>query len=132
NPDARGETARAQARLLGATRSRDVALVLGAFAVHADPTVREAAIEGLAHVDTPDAARFTIGALRDVDPRVRAAAARGIAWFGDASAAPIMVARLEDEPDDEVAVALIGALGELREPGAIAVLQALAEGVAGV
>ncbi len=132
NPDARGEAACAQARLLGATRSPDAALVLGAFAGHAEAAVREIAIDGLARIDTPEASRVTLGALRDPDARVRCAAARGIGWFGDPSAASLILVRLEVEDDEGAAICMIDALGELREAGAVPMLAGLAQGVSGV
>lgn len=132
DPDARGQAARNNALLLGATRSADAALMLGALAMHAEAPVRRAAVEALAHIEDPEAARHLFAALRDADPSVRAAAARGIGWTGDPAQGPLIIARLQDEKDDEAAIAMIQALGELRDERAVSVLATLAGNVAGV
>jgi hypothetical protein len=132
NPDARGETARAYVQLLGATNASGTALILGVFAQHAEAAVRQAAIAALARIEDPEAVRLTVGALRDRDPRVRQAAAHGIARFGTLSSSPVVIAVLEEEADDAAAVAMVEALGELRDPRAVSVLAAMADGVSGI
>lgn len=132
DPDARGEMARVNALLLGATRAPEVALMLGALAMHAEAPVRRSAVDALAHIDDPEAVRHLFGALRDGDATVRASAARGIGWAGDVAQVPLLIAKLKDEADDEAAVAMIEALVELRDPRAVPLLESLARGVAGV
>jgi len=130
--DARADHATAYAQLLGATASARAVPALNQLAAHADASVREAAVEAMQRVGGPDAERGLASALRDGAPGVRARAARAVAWLGAAGVAPTLLARLGEEDDQHAAVALIGALGELREPRAVPVLTTLAEGVSGV
>ncbi len=130
--DARPDHATAYARLLGTTASTRAIPPLQQLGAHADAAVREAAVEALQKVGGPDAERALAGALRDASPAVRASAARAVAWLGAAGVAPNLLARLGEEEDQHAAIALIFALGELREPRAVAVLTSLAEGVSGV
>jgi HEAT repeat protein/PBS lyase HEAT-like repeat-containing protein len=132
NPEAEPDLARAWARLLAATGSPEAAMMLGAFAQHEDPTVRVAAVEGLMRIQDPEAVRVALTALRDGEPAVRSAAARGFAWLGDPSLVPILIARLQEEEHDEVMIALIASVGELRDSRAVDVLDAIADGVSGV
>ena len=132
HPEARPDLARAWARLLAATGSPEVAMMLGAFAQHPDATVRVAAVEGLVRIQDPEAVRVALTALRDGEPSVRIAAARGFAWLGDPALVPILLARLEEEADDQVMIALIGSVGELRDARAVDTLDAIADGVTGV
>ncbi len=129
---ARADHACAYAQLLGATASARAVPALNQLAAHADAAVREAAVEALQRVGGPDAERGLASALRDGAAGVRARAARAVAWLGAAGVAPNLLARLGEEDDQLAAVALIGALGELREPRAVPVLTTLAEGVSGV
>lgn len=132
DPDARGKTARAYAELLGATGSAEAVPMLSALAMHGEATVRSAAIAGLARIFDPAASRAVIHALNDSEPEVRRTAAHGIAWFGDASVLPLILVRLEQEEDHEVAAGLVGALGELRDPAAVAMLVEVSRGRSGV
>ncbi len=130
--DARGETARLNAQLLGATRASNAALMLGVLARHAEVPVRVAAVDALAHVDDPEAERQILAALRDTNAAVRVAAARAVAATGNAAQVPVILARLGAEEDDAAAIALMWCLGELRDPRAVALLADVARGVAGV
>ncbi len=130
--EGRGETARLNAQLLGATRSAAAGLMLGALAQHAEAPVRAAAVDGLTHVDDPEAQRLVLAALRDPHPSVRVAAARAIAWTGDPAHVPLLLARLAAEEDDDAAIALMRSLGELRDGRAVGLLADVARGVAGV
>ena len=65
--------------------------------------------------------------LREADaPAERAAAARSLALFGDRAATPLLVEALEDQSID-VRRAAVEALGALRDPVAVAPLEALLE-----
>ncbi len=65
--------------------------------------------------------------LREADaPAERAAAARSLALFGDRAATPLLIAALED-PMLDVRRAAVEALGALRDPSAVAPLEALLE-----
>jgi HEAT repeat protein len=119
NPDARGEAACAWVRLLAATRSPLATPMLVAYVRHAEGPVRQAAAAALAHLEDPEARRHAAAALRDPDPKVRSAAALGIARYGEPSSAPVLMARLAEEHDEDAVVAMIDALGELRDPRAV-------------
>ena len=54
--------------------------------------------------------------LRAVDPRARVRAVRALEALGSKAAAPLLAAALGREPEAEVKVALLGALGRFREP----------------
>ena len=131
-PEGRGEPARGLALLLGVTRSLAALSALASLGRSPDPAVRTAAVTSLARLDSAEAQRLVVGALRDAAPDVRIAAARGIHWFGDASVVPILLANLESEEDDAVQCALAAALGELRDPRAVPNLAQLALAVSGV
>jgi HEAT repeat protein len=126
------EPARAAATLLGSFGLPGAVAVLGAPARHADAGVRRAAIGSLARLGGSDAARLVVGALRDADPGVRFEAAGGVARLGARAFAGIVLGRLKEEPDDGVVVALIEALGRLKEPRAVPHLAELARGAGGV
>jgi HEAT repeat protein len=65
--------------------------------------------------------------LREADaPAERAAAARSLALFGDRAATPLLISALEDQTLD-VRRAAVEALGALRDPAAVAPLEALLE-----
>jgi HEAT repeat protein len=69
----------------------------------------------------------TASDLREADaPAERAAAARSLALLGDRSATPLLVEALEDASLD-VRRAAVEALGALRDPAAVAPLEALLE-----
>lgn len=128
----KGEMARGLAAMLGATRHPRAVPGLVALARHAEAAVRAAAIAGLARMESTEAERTVVGAMRDRDPLVRVAAARGLSWFADAGVVPIVLANLATEEDADVLKALAGALGELRDPRAVNPLAELARGISGV
>jgi hypothetical protein len=130
--DARGETARAYAALLGATQSTLAAPALADLARHAEGAVRAVALAGLARVGGPEASRLTAHALRDHDPAVRAEAARALALIGDHSTATLVLARLTEEAEETVVLSLVATLGDLRESRAVPVLADLVRGISGV
>lgn len=130
--DAEASHARGYAQLLGMTMSLQAVPALGQFALHGASEVRQAALESLERIGGSDVERILAATLRDEDPGVRARAARAAAWIGAPMLAPILLARLEEEEDDDAAIAFLAALGELREPRAVSTLEHFAEGVSGL
>jgi HEAT repeat protein len=123
----RVEAARAAATLLGATGAPATAVpALGALARHADAGVRRAAAAAAAQLGGSEAGRLVVAALRDRDAGVRLEAAKGAAALGDRSSGAILLGRLKEESDEAVSLALIDALGRLREPSAVPALADLA------
>ena len=123
----RVEAARAAATLLGATGAPATAVpALGTLARHADAGVRRAAAASAARLGGSEAGRLVVAALRDRDAGVRLEAAKGAAALGDRSSGAILLGRLKEESDEAVSLALIDALGRLREPSAVPALADLA------
>jgi HEAT repeat protein len=130
--DEHAEPVRAAATLLGATGAAAAAgPVLSALVRHADAEVRRAAIGSLGKLKVGDP-RLVIGTLRDLDPGVRLEGARTAALLGDRGFGPILAGRLEDEAEEAVVLAMIEALGSLREAKAVPVLAGLAREMSGV
>ena len=94
DPTHRVNYARALA-LCGTTQSRPT---LSVWAADANPHVRAAAFEALAHVGLDaDAARLAIDALNRDEPAVRVMAARALGgWTGAGDAVPSLIRRLDD------------------------------------
>jgi len=124
--------ARAAAALLGALGDAGAAGALAALARHPDAGLRRAVVGALASLGGTDASRTVVTALRDPDAGVRLESAGGMARLGDRAFGPILLARLKDEPDDFVVVALVDALARLKDARAVPQLAELARGVSGV
>jgi hypothetical protein len=122
DPTHRVNYARALA-LCGSDQSRPT---LCAWAGDANPQVRAAAFEALAHVGLdPGAARLAIDALDRDEPAVRVMAARSLGgWTGEGDAVPSLIRRLDD-----AWVVAVGAAESLRSirPGGVAALTVCAE-----
>jgi hypothetical protein len=126
------EAVRAAVTLLGALGAVEAVSAVAPLARHADPALRRAAIGALARLGGAESARTVVAALKDADGGVRLEAADGVAGLGDRAFGPIVLARLKEEPDDAVVLALIEALGRLKEARAVPQLADLAKGVSGV
>ena len=124
--------ARASAALLGALGEAAAVGALAPLTRHTDAGLRRAAVGALARLGGTDASRAVVTALRDADPGVRFEAAAGLARLGDRAFAPILLARLKDELDDSVVIALVDALARVGDPRAVPQLVELAKGVSGV
>ena len=128
----RHETKKGAAALLGATRGSEAVPLLLPLVQDADWSVRCAGVSALGRLGGVDASRAVMAALRDPDEHVRAAAAEAAGDLGERLAGPILLARLAEEPDEDVTRALVGALGVLREERAVPKLAELARYVSGV
>ncbi|MBI4502635.1 MAG: HEAT repeat domain-containing protein [Gemmatimonadetes bacterium] len=87
--------------------------VLVRFLRHHSPVLRRSALLSLAEARPSDLSAMAAPLLRDPAPRVRAAAARAIAAAGDPAWLSLIRSYLDSEPDEEVIVEVINALGKL-------------------
>ena len=126
------DSVRAAAALLGRTGSAESAPVLALLVRHADAGVRAAAVGALARLGGGEAGRLVMAALHDREPAVRLDAARAAWRLADHGFGPILLGRVKDEADEAVSVALIEALGRLREARALPALVELAREASGV
>ncbi|MBI4950864.1 MAG: penicillin-insensitive murein endopeptidase [Myxococcales bacterium] len=78
-----------------------------------DATARRRGIERLELLGSRPQAGRVAARLDDEDLAVRAAAARALGTLGGADEAPRLVARFAEEPSDEVALALLGAIAAI-------------------
>jgi HEAT repeat protein len=117
------EVARFRVELWPAPEALSVALVKAL--ADDEPSVRRDAAYALGIVLTPpvsDAVAFEIiASLSDPEPSVRVAAARALGHLWVRTAAVPLVGRINDE-DLDVRLASMGALGDLRDEGAVAAL----------
>ncbi|MBM3460874.1 MAG: hypothetical protein FJX76_02115 [Armatimonadetes bacterium] len=96
----------------------DITLV-DALLADSDPRVRAAAAESLG--DSKGTAERLLRALADPDMVVRATAAEALGKRGDRNAVPLLIETLQSlssAQDGEVMMAIVDALGEIRDPRA--------------
>lgn len=97
---------------------RAVELVTSSLA-HPDARVRREALLSLARVGGEDAGMLVYGMLEDPDPDVRLAAVMAAGALKVERALKPLMALLEDESEPDVLVAVLHALGQLGDPGAV-------------
>lgn len=95
---------------------------------HPDSRVRREAVAALTRLGGDDLPRILEQRLGDPSGDVRAAAAGGLGARKVEGAAPALRAMLDSEKDPAALEAVIGALGELGETGAVALLEKRAVG----
>ncbi len=95
---------------------------------HPDPRVRREAVVALARLAGDDIPRILQQRLGDPSGEVRAAAAAGLGVRKVEGAAPALMGMLDAEKEPIVLEAVMGALGELGEPAAVALLEKRAVG----
>jgi HEAT repeat protein len=95
---------------------------------HPDSRVRREAVVALARLAGDDIPRILQQRLGDPSGEVRAAAAAGLGVRKVEGAAPALMGMLDAEKDPIVLEAVMGALGELGEPAAVALLEKRAVG----
>lgn len=86
---------------------------------HVDPNVRLAAVQSLAAVTSPEALEPLCGRLLDPHPGVRRSAAEALRKREDPRAGPALCSALRVR-DADVLVAVLRALGAVKDPGSIA------------
>lgn len=117
--DARWYVVRNAADLLGEMQAKEAEVPLLEVLKHDDDRVRRAAAAALAKLGTPRAAEGLHAAMRDSSAQVRMQAAIGLGGRKGGRGAITLVRALEDEPDPEVQLALLSALGRLATPDAV-------------
>lgn len=95
---------------------------------HDDPRVRKETLIALARIGGDDAVMLVPGKLEDPDPDVREAAAMAVGALRIARAERTLLARLEAEEVQDVTVAVLRALGQLGDPGAVQAIEKRAVG----
>jgi HEAT repeats len=97
---------------------RAVELVTSTLA-HTEGKVRREALLALAKIGGEDAGMLVYGMLEDPDPDVRLAAAMAAGALRVERALKPLLSIVEDESDPDVLVGVLGALGQLGDPGAV-------------
>jgi hypothetical protein len=130
--DSRVQVVRVAAELVGALAAAEGERPLAAQLAHKEPQVRRAVVRALARLDTPFALDALSRALGDAEPSVRLEAVAALAARGNPRAGTLLAKAIEDEEHAEVQLSLIGALGRVATPEALAKLSKAAEAGSGV
>jgi HEAT repeat protein len=117
--DARWYVARNAADLLGELNCLEAEGALADLLRHDDDRVRRAATNALAKLATPQSRVALKKALKDTSPQVRATAAAGLVGKNGKETAATLLRALDDEPDLEVQIAILGALGRMGDPQSV-------------
>ena len=125
--DARWYVARNAADLLGEMQVPQAESPLAELLRHDDDRVRRAATSALAKLGTPKAVQALRNALRDTSPQVRMQAAAGLAARKGVKSASTLAKALDTEPDVEVQLMILSALGRVATGEAVSKLAKAAE-----
>jgi HEAT repeat protein len=117
--DARWYVARNAADLLGELNCLEAEGALADLLRHDDDRVRRAATNALAKLATPQSRVALKKALKDTSPQVRATAAAGLVGKNGKETAATLLRALDSEPDLEVQIAILGALGRMGDPESV-------------
>ena len=117
--DARWYVARNAADLLGELNCLEAEGALADLLRHDDDRVRRAATNALAKLGTPQSRVALKKALKDTSPQVRATAAAGLVGKNGKETAATLLRALDSEPDLEVQIAILGALGRMADPESV-------------
>jgi len=130
--DARWYVVRNAADLLGEMQAERAQGSLAQLLKHDDERVRQAAAGALSKLTTPKAVGAMQQALRDRSPRVRIQAAAGMGLRKDPHAAAALLKALDGEDDQEVQLAIVGALGRIATADAVERLIKIADNSGGL
>ena len=130
--DPRWYVARNSADLLGELNAMDADVPLSEVLKHEDDRVRRAAAHALGKLGTAHAVVALRKALKDSSAHVRALAAAGLANRRGSRSAGTLVHALDTEPDLEVQIAILGALGRVANAEAVHRLIKAAEPAGGL
>lgn len=125
--DTRWFVVRNAADLLGEMRVQSAEPALLPLLEHADDRVRKSAANALINLGTTAGFRKVCEMLQAESPRTRAHAAMALASRRDERSTAQLRTVLEDEPDTEVQLALLAALGKIATPAAVEQLIRAAE-----
>jgi HEAT repeat protein len=125
--DTRWFVVRNAADLLGEMHVRSAEPALLPLLEHADERVRKSAANALINLGTTAGFRAVCEMLQAESPRTRAHAAMALASRRDEKSTAQLRTVLEEEPDTEVQLALLGALGKIATPAAVEQLIRAAE-----
>jgi HEAT repeat protein len=125
--DTRWFVVRNAADLLGEMRVQSAEPALLLLLEHADERVRKSAANALINLGTTTGFRKVCEMLQAESPRTRAHAAMALASRKDERSTAQLRTVLEDEPDTEVQLALLAALGKIATPAAVEQLIRAAE-----
>jgi HEAT repeat protein len=130
--DPRWYVARNAADLLGELNAVEADVPLAELLGHDDDRVRRAAAHALGKIGTAHAVVALRKALKDPSAHVRALAAAGLANRRGTRSAGTLVNALDAEPELEVQIAILSALGRVANAEAVRRLVAAAEPASGV
>jgi HEAT repeat protein len=125
--DTRWFVVRNAADLLGEMHVRSAESALLPLLEHADDRVRKSAANALINLGTTAGFRAVCEMLQAESPKTRVHAAMALASRRDEKSTAQLRTVLEDEPDTEVQLALLGALGKIATPAAVEQLIRAAE-----
>jgi HEAT repeat protein len=125
--DTRWFVVRNSSDLLGEMKVKSAEPALLPLLEHADERVRKSAANALINLGTTAGFRAVCEMLQAESPRTRAHAAMALASRRDEKSTAQLRTVLEDEPDTEVQLALLGALGKIATPAAVEQLIRAAE-----
>jgi HEAT repeat protein len=125
--DTRWFVVRNAADLLGEMRVQSAEPALLPLLQHPDERVRKSAANALINLGTTTGFRKVCEMLQAESPRTRAHAAMALASRKDERSTAQLRTVLEDEPDTEVQLALLAALGKIATPAAVEQLIRAAE-----
>jgi HEAT repeat protein len=125
--DTRWFVVRNASDLLGEMRVPAAEPALLPLLEHADERVRKSAANALINLGTTAGFRAVCDMLQAASPRTRANAAMALASRRDERSTAQLRTVLEDEPDTEVQLALLSALGKIATPAAVEQLIRAAE-----
>ena len=125
--DARVHVVRAAAELLASRKAPDGDHALADLLSAGDQRVRRAAVRALGAYDTEFALSAIARAFDDVHVEVRLEAVAALASRKGAKIGDIIGRAIDDESEPEVQVGMIGALGRIGTPDAVAKLAKAAE-----
>ena len=125
--DTRWFVVRNAADLLGEMKVQSAESALLPLLEHADDRVRKSAANALINLGTTAGFRAVCEMLQAESPKTRVHAAMALASRRDERSTAQLRTVLEDEPDTEVQLALLGALGKIATPAAVEQLIRAAE-----
>jgi HEAT repeat protein len=125
--DTRWFVVRNAADLLGEMRVQSAESALLPLLEHADDRVRKSAANALINLGTTAGFRAVCEMLQAESPKTRVQAAMALSSRRDEKSTAQLRTVLEDEPDTEVQLALLAALGKIATPAAVEQLIRAAE-----